>query len=552
MARPYSGNIVRRDKIQTRNILFTIDTSLSMLCNDVTPNRLSVAKSIATRLIDNHPDALIGVMAFAGTPNLITSLSIDHDSIKEAIANLDENSAHIRGSDLTNALLKGIEVLRRSGKQANTLILITDGANEIPEIDKIANLAKQSNVQIIAIGVGTESGGTIPLASGFHRDLHGRVVTTRLQPGALRQLASMTNGLYIQAFENPEHIISSLINSMDQFEITGRKRQIPNELYAWFLAPGIFLLIIATLLKLQFKPKRSRQLTAPALAFLIIFSLTPHTHASESWLQNAKEKLFTHPAESKTGYRALAQKKYNLAIRHLNAARLSSTGDEHAALSFAIAQAYYRLSNFPLAEKNFSQAMITTDHDLQIQAHYNLANATFKSATSALKPPNDIPFQTYLKNAILGGHGVKKISSSELNYIESKLTEAITHYTDVLAKYSNHSAATKNKKIAETLLKTIKLLRKRKPPKQTPPDDNDQKKKDQKKKDSQKKDGQKKDGQKKDGQKKIKQLKPSDKTNSPPLTPAQEKALKLLRKHQDRVIKNPVRSRWQRHPEIDW
>ena len=148
ISRPYSGNSVSRDKIQSRNILIAMDTSLSMLCEDVQPNRLSSGVAFAVNLIGALPDDHIGIMAFAGSPNVITSLSIDHPSIIEELGHLGPGSAHIAGSNLKDALYEGINTLKRAGKQANGLILITDGTETLDEIDEITGIAKESYVQI--------------------------------------------------------------------------------------------------------------------------------------------------------------------------------------------------------------------------------------------------------------------------------------------------------------------------------------------------------------------------------------------------------------------
>jgi len=196
MARPYSGVSTSRAKIESRNILIAMDTSLSMLCEDIQPNRLSSGVSFAINLISALPDDHIGVMAYAGTPNVITSFSIDHPSIIEELGQLGPQSTHIAGSNLTDALYKGINTLKRTGKQANAIILITDGSETLAEIKEIITIAKESYIQIFSIGVGTTAGGTIPINGEPHRDTAGNTVITKLQDGVLKQLANETNGIY--------------------------------------------------------------------------------------------------------------------------------------------------------------------------------------------------------------------------------------------------------------------------------------------------------------------------------------------------------------------
>lgn len=245
-ARPYKGKTKTLEKIHSRNILLAIDTSLSMLCEDILPNRLKAAHGLAQTIVNNFPNDRIAVMPFAGQPKILTPLSIDHESVKLVIKNLDVRAAPLRGSDLTLAIEEGIESLRQSGEQANTLIILTDGAESDLPIKKLAQQAKKAQVQIITIGIGTPAGGYIPFNGKNHKDITGRPVITKLEIDSLKQLSNTTNNLYLDIQLGEKNIIQAIKESIQSSETENRESLVVNELYQWFIAPAILLMLTAT------------------------------------------------------------------------------------------------------------------------------------------------------------------------------------------------------------------------------------------------------------------------------------------------------------------
>ena len=461
MTRPYQGQTTVRDKVNTRNIIIAVDCSLSMLCKDgdtAKTNRLSTAKATALKLVDAFPDDHIGVMAFAGSANMISSITIDHPSVKQALDQIDIYSAHTRGSNFTNSVINSIEALKNAGKSANALILITDGTEDKPDITDLVKRAKDAQVQIFTIGVGSPAGGTIPIQLPDsrvtqHLDQYGRAVITKLDDAALRQLAIGTEGSYSNA-SNANEMIVDAVNKMKQFEKQGRVREVPHEMYQWFLAPSIILLIISVMLKAHWrKPMAQKTAILTALAFPFILPAQSEAQESDSFAKQTKMTLFQKPAFIREGYRALESKNYSEAIMYLNAARIHSDGEQHAELSHALAQAYYRNREFKSATEAYGDAIISSDEKVQIDAQYNMGNALFRTAVADFDPPKDEPFAQYLENAIRGDKGVEKLSG--IDSIKKTLQNSITKYSETLIVDNAHSQALKNKRTAEELLKSI-------------------------------------------------------------------------------------------------
>lgn len=471
MARPYKGQTQVRDKIKTRNIVIAVDCSLSMLCKDgdsANTNRLNTAKTVAIKLVDAFPDDHIGVMAFAGSANMISSITIDHPSVKQTIELIDIYSAHTLGSNFSDSVTQSIEALEAAGKSANALILITDGTEDKPDIPKLASRAKKSQVQIFTIGVGSTAGGPIPipLEDGKvieHKDQYGRAVITKLEDSSLRHLATETSGSYSHS-SNANKMIAKAVKTMEQFEKEGRVRDVPHELYQWFLAPSILLLIISVLLRVHWKKTPPKRASKPTVATAsLIFTLLLHqpseAQQNDSFFSKTKTTLFEKPANIRQGYKALESKKYPAAIQHLNAALAHSDGQEHAHLSLALAQAHYRNGNYTEATKAYGDAIISSDERIQVDAQYNMGNALFRTAVANFQPPSEMPFDQYLEAAIRGDQGVEKLPN--IDTIKKKLQDSISKYSETLQLEDSHSQAHKNKQVAEKLLSTIEKIEER-------------------------------------------------------------------------------------------
>ncbi len=464
MARPYYGKVSYREKINTRNILIAVDTSLSMLAKDTSPSRLDASKVIAINLINSLPEDRIGIMAYAGSSNVITSLTVDHPTIKEVVTLLDIDSAHIKGSDLSVAVRTGVKTLENAGKQANALIILSDGSTTLSDMSELLNLANKANIQIFCIGMGTEAGSPFYYRGKLHRARSGKVVISKLEKQVLQQLAIGTSGEYIDGTIRANDSISRAIKSMDQYELQGREQLIPKELYQWFLTPGLILLMLSSLLrscgyrrlKLPFISSKTT-----SLAIIIASSTVTDSQAQDSWYESTTQQIFDKPDEIRKGYAALENKKYSTASEHLTNARTLSNGEQHAKLSLALAQAYYRSGDFANARTSYSDALISTDINIQLSARYNMSNSLFKQATQPFSPPSGMPFTNYLEAAIRGDKGVSKLSKGELDSIEKGLETTIHQYQETLHIESQHKAAHKNKLTAEDLLELIKDSRKK-------------------------------------------------------------------------------------------
>src|SRR5260370_5858153 len=94
LARPQWGYIYEDVKRKGLDLLFAVDTSRSMLSNDVQPNRLERVKLSGQNLVNQLQRDRVGLIAFAALALLQAPLTIDYEAEVESINDLDTKTIH--------------------------------------------------------------------------------------------------------------------------------------------------------------------------------------------------------------------------------------------------------------------------------------------------------------------------------------------------------------------------------------------------------------------------------------------------------------------------
>ena len=159
LARPHLGYHWEEQKQRGIDILFAIDTSKSMLTQDVTPDRLTRAKLAITDLVRKLDGDRVGLIAFAGDAFLQAPLTLDYNAFQESLDAIDTSTIPRGGTDISSAIQEAQAALDSETKNRKILVLVTDGEDlEAKGIDA-ARAAAKDGLTIYTIGVGTPSGG---------------------------------------------------------------------------------------------------------------------------------------------------------------------------------------------------------------------------------------------------------------------------------------------------------------------------------------------------------------------------------------------------------
>ena len=192
-------------------IVFVLDVSLSMLAEDVEPNRLQRAKIEMEGLIKDLENDYLGLVVFAGRAfSMLPYLTTDYDSIYLRILHMiNENYARFvpYGTNVGNALLIAIESFSKEDRE-KVIIFLTDGEEQLAVRSQVAEAVKmlmeRKDIAVYLIGIGDPlEYSPIPLkdknghTTGYEVNMEGETIMTKPDPELLQEIAEITGGTYI-------------------------------------------------------------------------------------------------------------------------------------------------------------------------------------------------------------------------------------------------------------------------------------------------------------------------------------------------------------------
>ena len=251
LARPQSVNREREHETKGVDIVVSLDISGSMLAEDFKPeNRLGVAKEEARKFIRGRENDRIGLVVFARDAYTQCPLTLDYDILSNLLSEIQIGMIQ-DGTAIGMGLATAVNRLRESDAKSKVIILITDGENNAGKIDPVtaAELAKTFRIKVYTIGVGR--GGLVPFP--VNDPLFGkRYVQAKvdIDEFTLKRIADITGGVFFRA-RDPQSLseIYSRINELERTEVKVHEYQSFNELFPYFLIPGLFLLAAELFLK---------------------------------------------------------------------------------------------------------------------------------------------------------------------------------------------------------------------------------------------------------------------------------------------------------------
>ncbi len=254
LCRPQWGEVAVQQQVRRLDILIALDVSRSMLADDLSPNRLAVAKQAVAGLLPRLEGDRVGLIAFAGSAFLVCPLTRDYATFAAVLEEAGPDSLPLGGSALASALAEAGRAFAGTGGRGKVLIVISDGEDHMggdAELAAAAQALQRAGVAVHAVAVGTLAGGLIPLAAGeFLRDREGAIVKSRLQVAPLRTLASGTGGRTLDLARDPQALATlhaSVLSGLErQDTVTTRKRLA--ERFQLPLALALVLLMIQPLL----------------------------------------------------------------------------------------------------------------------------------------------------------------------------------------------------------------------------------------------------------------------------------------------------------------
>jgi len=264
--RPQWGFSWQEVKRQGLDILIALDTSNSMLAEDVLPNRLERAKLAIRDLVKKLKGDRIGLIAFSGTAFLQCPLTVDYSGFLLSLEDVHVDSIPVGGTSLSEAIYTAIKSYEGGKKKHKILIIITDGEDLEGGVDRAVAMAKAAGITIFCVGIGTSEGELIPIKSGkgkiiFLKDSEGNVVKTRLDEKILQKIALDTGGIYVRstgAELGLDLIYDQKLSRLEKEAFKSRMEKRYNEKFQLPLGIALLLLFIEPLVRERRREKKIR------------------------------------------------------------------------------------------------------------------------------------------------------------------------------------------------------------------------------------------------------------------------------------------------------
>jgi Ca-activated chloride channel family protein len=236
LARPQSSYRQVERNISGIDIVMALDVSASMNIEDLAErSRIDVAKDTLERFIKGRQNDRIGFVIFSGEPLTMAPPTLDYGlllrSLQQASIGMVKD-----GTAIGDGLALAVGHLRSSQAKSKVVILLTDGDNNLGQIDPATagELAAGYGIRVYTIAIGREGRVKMPTR---HQGLFGNTITTyqwfenALNPELLKRIAEMTHG------------------KLEKSDIQAREKVRYEEAFQKPLQLGALLLIVGQLLE---------------------------------------------------------------------------------------------------------------------------------------------------------------------------------------------------------------------------------------------------------------------------------------------------------------
>ena len=191
-------------------IVFVLDVSISMLAEDVKPNRLQRAKMEIANLVHGLDGDRVGLVVFAARAfSLLPYPTNDYERVFLRILNMI-NENYVRfvpyGTNIGNAFILAMNTFSKENTK-KVMILLTDGEEQIITRSQVAEAVKllleRKDIAIYVIGIGdSKKASPIPKrdkewnVTGYETTEEGETIYTKPNPKFLKEVAGIVGGDY--------------------------------------------------------------------------------------------------------------------------------------------------------------------------------------------------------------------------------------------------------------------------------------------------------------------------------------------------------------------
>ncbi|MDY0362501.1 MAG: VWA domain-containing protein [Desulforegulaceae bacterium] len=334
-------------------IVFVLDVSKSMLCEDVKPSRIKRARLEISNLVKNLKGDKAGLVVFAGDAFVLSPLTLDYRGFDLFLENVSPYTFPVGGTNISKALEKAFGLFDEKSSDSKVVIFISDGEKNTGK--DLNSLDKKKDIVVFTIGIATEKGGPVPLENkGFLKDEQGNILISKKDDKVLRDVSKKFKGMYFDAQQgfDLKNIYEKQIREKMNLKEFEQKENIENtSSYRLFGLFAFFSMILSFVLR--------KKINFKILVFLLIFFVP-----CEGYSKNLKIK----------GLENYNNKNYEKAYNDWVKEQIENPDD--IKLYYNIGNASYKNNDLENAQKNYEKVYESekAPDDLRFNSLFNLAN----------------------------------------------------------------------------------------------------------------------------------------------------------------------------------
>lgn len=241
-------------KVSEQKTVLLIDSSASMLAEDVRPNRFEKAVLLAKHFIKKAVGHQISVVVFSDGQKRIVPFTNDKDLIEARLNTLESLDLERGGTGLSLAIQESIQYFINSeNRPFGNILILTDAE----ETDGGLKLDIPEGISVGVVGIGTAKGGPIPLRSprGMYKGNkkhNGETVISKLDESFLKSMGNEIEHFkywVASSYTLPTEEVLNFFGKALKTKVSKEDFRVRPVLANNLIVPGVLALLLAFLLK---------------------------------------------------------------------------------------------------------------------------------------------------------------------------------------------------------------------------------------------------------------------------------------------------------------
>ena len=249
-ARPWGGLVQQSANREGIEVMAVVDVSNSMLAsasdNPDGSSRIDAAKLMLERMVETMGNDRVGLVVFAQDAYQLIPVSSDYASVRSFLGMIDPNQVTAQGTNIADAIDTALGSFTPDKNVGKAMVILTD-VEDLDDEDAVmaaVKRAREKNVQIDVVGVGSPKGAVINTPQGVFTDDNGEVVHTKLNEDLGKQIAKAGGGVYVNASSgNALPTVQKQLKEVKRSALAGNMLALHDELFIYFAVLALLALV---------------------------------------------------------------------------------------------------------------------------------------------------------------------------------------------------------------------------------------------------------------------------------------------------------------------